>query len=886
MLRHEDREEPNVRQAFEAYLLAREVRPELELDDWIHEQRAEGLSVPRGLQRFHDRILSFAQQALFDVELSEELEVGLADEVAAPEETPPPAGAWLRPGHRAGGYRLEQFLARGGMGSLWMAREIATGRQVALKFLAAWHRDATGLERFQREARLGSELDHPGIVKTFDSGQVEGVPWIAMEYVSGERSLEDAIRTEVERDMPGPAWYERVTRWCIEIADALDHLHAAGYTHRDLKPSNVLLDRGDRARLSDFGLAGSIQTSELTSSCTRLGTIAYMSPEQVRGDSLGRESDLFSFGVLMHELLTLRRPFDGGSPADVARLIGEQEVESLRRGASGIPKALDTIVQRCLSKALGQRPASARAIAEDLRRYVRGEPIRLRPLSWRARVGRWTRRHPSGGIAILAIATLVVVGGAFGSRLHASEYALSEFEQLQQGPITLQQVSELIARSHHLGPVEPSSLPALRAWLDDAHELLAREHVFTMPSGHRHPGLRDLVATYGKAGEDDGWAIRQTKAALDALAELGDPETGPVAASVTARYGWGVERRIGRAESLVRQFAAGTPARRDWEAALERMRANPAYGHVTIEPQVGLIPIGPDPTSGLEEFWHLLSGARPERDEHGSIVMTPGTAIVLVLLPGETFWFGRQKEDPNAPNFEVTGDANQENQLLQAYQRPIFASKFELTVAQWERMRGLDPSPCPYRAYRADFPVMDATIPVLGVTESEALAALHQLGLDLPSNVEWEYAARGGTTTTWWTGQDPRELATTDNLRDLTAFRYKESGFPDPEPWKDSFVMAAPVGSFRANPFGLHDVHGNAAEWLREPKTGAQTVPPGLFSGFGNVGPNTVYYRGGAYGSKADAAGCATPHQALSTTRGTTGLRPFRHVDPRSLEDQ
>jgi hypothetical protein len=350
---------------------------------------------------------------------------------------PPPPGPG--PGARVGRFRLIGELGRGGMGVVFEAREEGSGARVALKVLPetrAWSPQAVA--RFEREAAAAARLDHPGIVRVLGSGVAEQRHWIAMELVEG-RSLREAwlevraacdgdptaVPAEARLGVAGAAGYlDEVLEIGAQIADALAHAHAAGIVHRDVKPQNVLIDADGRARLVDFGLARGDEDATLTRSGDLAGTPHYASPEQIAGAGRGAEgrSDLFSLGVLLHELVAMARPFDGESTAAVLDAIRGTEPRPLRAFVPRVPRGLEILVARLLEKDPARRPASAQLVADDLRALRRGEAVRTRPIPWPVLVGRFARAHP---LVVAALAAACVLPSAVALHLHRTRAAVA-----------------------------------------------------------------------------------------------------------------------------------------------------------------------------------------------------------------------------------------------------------------------------------------------------------------------------------------------------------------------------------------------------------------------------------------------------------------------------
>jgi predicted Ser/Thr protein kinase len=261
-----------------------------------------------------------------------------------------------------GQYRILRLLGRGGMGAVYLARDLTLEREVAIKVVRPASASAAMYDRFRREARTAAQLSHPNIVPLHAFGQVDGMPFFVMGYVRGE-SLADRLRRE------GRVPEEDARRILAEIADALDHAHRQGVVHRDIKPDNVLLeDATGRALLTDFGIAKSIGRGEtLTQYGSVVGTPHYMSPEQAAGHAgIDGRSDLYSLGVMGYGMLTGRLPFEGTSAADILSKHLTQEPPSLRSLLPSVSDATQQAIERCLAKDPEKRWPDARALRASL----------------------------------------------------------------------------------------------------------------------------------------------------------------------------------------------------------------------------------------------------------------------------------------------------------------------------------------------------------------------------------------------------------------------------------------------------------------------------------------------------------------------------------------
>lgn len=311
-----------------------------------------------------------------------------------------------------GDYELIEEIARGGMGVVYRARQKNLGREVAIKLLLHGAlASGQDVERFRAEAAAAASLKHRGIVSIHEVGECEGQHYFSMDLIAG-RDL-----AVITRDGPLPA--RQAAEVVAQVADAVQHAHDHGVLHRDLKPSNILLDAEDEPHVTDFGLARRFEdAASLTQTGSLLGTPGYMAPEQAAGQNsrIDARSDVYGLGAVLYHVLTGRAPFTGESATDILRQVVEQEPITPALLNPGIPRDLETICLKCLSKEPGRRYSDAKAVAEDLGRFLRHEPILARPVGSLGRLARWARRKPV--VASLAAAILLLLlAGAIGSIL-------------------------------------------------------------------------------------------------------------------------------------------------------------------------------------------------------------------------------------------------------------------------------------------------------------------------------------------------------------------------------------------------------------------------------------------------------------------------------------
>jgi serine/threonine-protein kinase len=360
------------------------------------------------------------------------------------------------------GYEVQAVLGRGGMGVVFRARHLRLGRLVALKMaLAGAYTGLHERERFQREAEAVASLRHANIVQIHDVGDHQGRPYLTMEFVEGGSLAQKLAGT------PQPA--RAAAALLATLARAMQAAHQGGIVHRDLKPANILLTADGTPKIADFGLARHFDGGPaLTLSGIRMGTPSYMAPEQALGksDTLGPAADVYSLGAILYELLTGRPPFRGETASETERqVIAEEPVPPSRLNAK-VPRDLETICLKCLHKAPHRRYATAAALAEDLERFGRNEPISARRAGLLERTGRWVRRHPA--LSAMLTAGLVVVMMLVGASLWlvdqqahqraAVEADLKELATLQESARWVKARAVLERAEAHLGGGGPDDL--------------------------------------------------------------------------------------------------------------------------------------------------------------------------------------------------------------------------------------------------------------------------------------------------------------------------------------------------------------------------------------------------------------------------------------------
>lgn len=324
-----------------------------------------------------------------------------------------------------GRYRLERRLASGGMGSVYEGTDERLHRRVAVKLLRdELADDPRFVERFRREARAVASLSHPNIASVYDYGEDAGRHFMIMEFAAG-KDLAQIIK------MDAPLPIERAVHIGEQLCEALEHAHAAGVIHRDVKPANVIVNSGDRVRVTDFGIARAAGDSTLTATGSVLGTANYLSPEQAAGRALTPASDLYSAGVVLYEMLTGTVPFPGESAIAVAMRHMNEDVPSARQANPAVPFELDAVVRRATERDPAARFHSAQEMADALRHSLQptaaGAPTLVAgavpppapPTQsvWPIPGRRYEPRRVGGAVVITLVVLALLAGGLLAFRL-------------------------------------------------------------------------------------------------------------------------------------------------------------------------------------------------------------------------------------------------------------------------------------------------------------------------------------------------------------------------------------------------------------------------------------------------------------------------------------
>ena len=457
--------------------------------------------------------------------------LGTLDRIGLAEEEHRPT----RPA-RLGDYRLLERIGGGGMGEVWLAEQEGLGRKVALKLmrpgLALFSRSR---ERFQREVEALTRLQHPAICPVYDAGEEEGTPYLAMQYLEG-RTLAQQVAELREKKKDARSTdrlsLEEKLAWLEEIARGLHLAHEQGFIHRDVKPGNIMITREGRAVLLDFGLARFVEGGKegLTLSGDRLGTPTYMAPEQISGERpLDRRTDVYALGITLYECLSLHPPFQAETREALYREILNGETTRLSQRTRGIPRDLEVVVATAMDPDPNRRYQDALALAEDLARVRRREPVRARGLNRARRVKRWVRRHRVATVFIAMLVLALGVSLQFQLRL---DRALGE-----------SRVLNLVAEARGKLPREPEAAAYLaaaalhRAQGDETrcaarsmlHRACTQDYTFRSIPGHQN-------SIYGiDISKDDRFLVTSSNDFTVKFWDLESPASRPLWSRSTSR---------------------------------------------------------------------------------------------------------------------------------------------------------------------------------------------------------------------------------------------------------------------------------------------------------------------------------------------------------------
>jgi tetratricopeptide (TPR) repeat protein/tRNA A-37 threonylcarbamoyl transferase component Bud32 len=413
---------------------------------------------------------------------------------------------------RIPGYEVQSIVGYGGMGVVYKARHLSLNRTVAIKVpLAGAFATAAERQRHVREAQAVAALAHPNIITVHDVGDVDGRPYFTMEFVDGGNLSARVANT------PQPV--REAASLVATLAEATDRAHQAGIIHRDLKPANILIASDGTPKITDFGLARrSVGDATLSVAGLQFGTPSYMSPEQASGDTAAQSPsvDIYSLGAILYEMLTGRPPFRAESSAETLRQVLQEQPVPPSRLNPKVPRDLETVCLACLRKEPHRRYPNAAALADDLRRFLRGEPIRARPVPPAEQLYQWARRRPAYAAVIGAciFVTIATLGVAFWMQhiqnARAAEATLREGRAREAIETAVSLADELRTRQRWIEARHVLDNARSRVPEANSHELaesLDRSAQFLADASElddirrRYPDCSDEGYDYGPAAE-------------------------------------------------------------------------------------------------------------------------------------------------------------------------------------------------------------------------------------------------------------------------------------------------------------------------------------------------------------------------------------------------
>lgn len=457
----------------------------------------------RALQKGYLTLEQLIQKGVLDDEAIELLMEELEDEEthaagpAVPENPAEPA-----PGERVfGRYRKLEFLGEGGMARVYKAYDPVLHRWVALKLLRV--EDSKLKDRLLREARAQARVEHPNICKVYEAGEAHGDPYIAMQHIQGHTL----------KQMSAELGLAQKVTLIQDVCQALHEAHRAGMVHRDIKPANIMIEQTDDGRyvpyVLDFGVVREIHGPATTMTGALVGTPYYMSPEQARGDwaNLDRRSDVFSVGVTLYELLTGVRPFEDENSLNVLSKIAEEDPAPLRTHNPSVPADLEMIVMKCLEKEPERRYESAAALAQDLRRYLDGEPVQARPSGWLYRLVKKVQKHKvvsaAAGLGSIVIIALAIFGLTTYSSAKQEAFLAQKFGQNVKEMEAIMRLASML-ELHDLTPQKD----LIRKRISELQETIQREGKASYGPGHYAIGRGYLAINDYEAARkslDNAW---------------------------------------------------------------------------------------------------------------------------------------------------------------------------------------------------------------------------------------------------------------------------------------------------------------------------------------------------------------------------------------------
>ncbi len=747
------------------------------------------------------------------------------------------------------GYEILGVLGHGGMGVVYRARQLKANRLVALKMIrAVEHATPHERLRFQIETEAVARLQHPNIVQLHEVGEVRGQPYFSLEFCDG-----GTLTDQLKKKRPSP----REAAELIEtLARAMHYAHLRGVVHRDLKPGNVLLTADGTPKITDFGLAKRIddEARDVSKSGAIMGTASYMAPEQAAGKvrDTGPAADVYALGALLYECLTGRPPFEGPQHAVLVSVMSEEPARPSRL-APKVPRDLETICLKCLSKEPARRYASAEALADDLRRFLADEPVRARPVGRLERAVKWARRRPAAaallGVTMLALVALVVLAAnlvvarsdADEKRKDAEQQkgvALGKEKEAKDEAAKAERVSDYLVSIFQFADANGQrGTMTARQILDDAENSIPQE--FADQPELREKLLQKIGTVYDKLTAAAPLAMILELRGTVQLQSTRDPNRRAV--PQTLLY-------IGDRLTLAADAQVQLIVLSDWHK--ERLRPGM---EATIRRK------GCEPADAVTER---------DRDP----------LMTFVRLPKGTFYMGWGSDVANG--------------TIQKGMKTEIAEDFEIAVhdvtqGQWQAVMGENPSSFS-RLGGSRLQVKNISdeelklFPVESVSWDDAQAFIQKLNKKergrgylyrLPTEAEWEYACRAGATSE---EECSYPFYFDKPTNDLCS---EQANFNGNSPFGNAArgpYLGRPtrVGAYPPNKLGLCDMQGNVWQWCNDEYYATERTV---------LGPSAAGLLGSPCGQGPFLAVADVIHGREAFLGGSVRVLPGRLLDQRRL---